>query len=178
MQYIIGSWYRKEELAKRSCIFHTSGAIATMFSGYLMSGVYRLDGKGGFRGWQWLFIVDGIISIPIAIMGFFFLPDLPEISKPFYLTKEEVKFAQERMQREGRQKRQPYTRAKIWKIFTSWHIYALVFLYIFFNNGNSSAQPVFQQFLKSSKNPKYTVTQINTVYSFLPPSFFVEMSKG
>ncbi|KAJ6280460.1 major facilitator superfamily domain-containing protein [Bipolaris maydis] len=162
MQYIIGSWYRKEELAKRSCIFHTSGAIATMFSGYLMSGVYRLDGKGGFRGWQWLFIVDGIISIPIALMGFFFLPDLPEISKPFYLTKEEVKFAQERMQREGRQKRQPYTRAKMWKIFTSWHIYALVFLYIFFNNGNSGAQPVFQQFLKSSKHPKYTISQINT----------------
>jgi ACS family pantothenate transporter-like MFS transporter len=53
MQYIIGSWYRKEELAKRSCIFHTSAAIATMFSGYLMTAVYHLDGRGGFRGWQW-----------------------------------------------------------------------------------------------------------------------------
>lgn len=54
MQYIIGSWYRREELAKRSCIFHTSAAIATMFSGYLMAGVYKLDGTGGFKGWQWL----------------------------------------------------------------------------------------------------------------------------
>jgi hypothetical protein len=53
MQYIIGSWYRKDELAKRSCIFHTSSGIATMFSGYLMAGVYNLGGRGGFKGWQW-----------------------------------------------------------------------------------------------------------------------------
>lgn len=162
MQYIIGSWYRREELAKRSCIFHTSAAIATMFSGYLMAGVYKLDGRGGLRGWQWLFIVDGIISLPIAVLGFFCLPDLPEISKPFYLTKKEVAFAQKRMELEGRQKRQPYTKAKVRKIFTSWHIYALTLLYILFNNGSSGGQPVFQQYLKSHKNPKYTIAQINT----------------
>ena len=53
MQYVIGSWYRKDELAKRSCIFHTSSAIGTMFSGYLMAAVYHLGGIGGYRGWQW-----------------------------------------------------------------------------------------------------------------------------
>lgn len=52
MQYLIGSWYRKDELAKRSCIFHTASAIATMFSGYLMAAVYNLEGVGGLRGWQ------------------------------------------------------------------------------------------------------------------------------
>lgn len=104
MQYIIGSWYRKDELAKRSCIFHTSSSIATMFSGYLMAAVYNLGGKGGYRGWQWyvqqipsismhsqftrLFIVDGIISLPVALLGFIVLPDVPEISKPFYLKPE------------------------------------------------------------------------------------------
>lgn len=131
MQYIIGSWYRKEELAKRSCIFHTSAAIATMFSGYLMAGVYKLGGRGGFAGWQWLFIIDGVISLPIALAGYFVLPDVPEISRPFYLTEEEVKFAQKRMELEGRKQRQPYTKAKVFKIFTSWHIYALTLLYIF-----------------------------------------------
>ncbi len=50
MQYIIGSWYRKDELGKRSCIFHTSSAIGSMFSGYLMAGVYHLGGRGGLKG--------------------------------------------------------------------------------------------------------------------------------
>jgi ACS family pantothenate transporter-like MFS transporter len=53
MHYIIGSWYRKDELAKRSCIFQTSSAIATMVSGYLMTGVYNLGGENGLKGWQW-----------------------------------------------------------------------------------------------------------------------------
>ena len=104
MQYVIGSWYRKDELAKRSCIFHVSSAIATMCSGYLMAAVYHLGGSGGFAGWQWsvtlkyshavrstlrevsrLFLVDGIISLPIALAGFLFIPDVPETSRAFYL---------------------------------------------------------------------------------------------
>lgn len=130
MQYIIGSWYRKDELAKRSCIFHTSSAIGSMFSGYLMAAVYKLGGKGGFRGWQWLFIVDGIITLPVALIGYFVLPDVPEIAKPWYLSKEEVALAQKRMQLEGRKGRAPYTKAKLKKIFTSWHIYMLTLLYV------------------------------------------------
>ncbi|MCJ1308190.1 hypothetical protein MMC25_001842 [Agyrium rufum] len=161
MQYIIGSWYRKDELAKRSCIFHTSSAIATMFSGYLMAAVYRLNGRGGLAGWQWLFIMDGVISMPIAIAGYFFIPDVPEISKAWYLTEKEIEIAKQRMVLEGREKRKPYTKAKFKKILTSWHIYLLSLLYVCFNNGNAGAAPVFAQFLKDSKSPKYTVAQIN-----------------
>lgn len=161
MQYIIGCWYRRDELAKRSCIFHTSSAIGTMFSGYLMAAVYNLNGRGGMRGWQWLFIVDGVISLPIALAGFFVLPDVPEIARPFFLSKEEVALAQHRMRLEGRKPRAPFTRAKVKKILTSWHIWLLTLLYISFNNGGAGAAPVFAQWLKASTNPKYTVAQIN-----------------
>ncbi|KAF4222401.1 hypothetical protein CNMCM5878_005683 [Aspergillus fumigatiaffinis] len=161
MQYIIGSWYRKDELAKRSCIFHTSSGIASMFSGYLMAGVYHLGGRGGFKGWQWLFIIDGVISLPVALSGFFILPDVPEISNPWYLTKEEIALSQKRMQLEGRKNRGPLTRKKLKRIFSSWHIYLLTLLYLCFNNGSAGSQPVFQQYLKHSNDPKYSVGQIN-----------------
>ena len=155
MQYIIGSWYRRDELAKRSCIFHTSSAIATMFSGYLMAAVYHLNGKGGLAGWQWLFIVDGIVSLPIALAGYFVLPDVPEITRAPYLTRKDIAFAQKRMRLEGRANRQPYTRAKIKMIFSSWHIYWLVILYVTFNNaGGALSQPTFALWLKDSKDPK------------------------
>ncbi|KAJ5097913.1 hypothetical protein N7532_004914, partial [Penicillium argentinense] len=162
MQYIIGSWYRKNELAKRSCIFHTSSGIASMFSGYLMDAVFRLGGRGGFKGWQWLFVIDGVISLPVAISGFFVLPDVPEISSPWYLSKNEVELAQERMKLEGRQNREPFTKAKLKKIFSSWHIWLLTLAYILFNNGAAGSQPVFQQYLKNSTDPVYTVGQINS----------------
>ncbi|OOF91882.1 hypothetical protein ASPCADRAFT_176458 [Aspergillus carbonarius ITEM 5010] len=106
-------------------------------------------------------MIDGIISIPVAISGFFILPDVPEISNPFYLSEEEVKLAQKRMEFEGRKNREPYTKAKLKKIFSSWRIYLLTIVYIAFNNGAAGSQPVFQQYLKDSKHPKYTIDQIN-----------------
>jgi ACS family pantothenate transporter-like MFS transporter len=49
MQYLIGSWYRRDELAKRSCILHAGGHVASMFSGYLMAAVYNLEGMHGYK---------------------------------------------------------------------------------------------------------------------------------
>ncbi|KAI9666076.1 MAG: hypothetical protein M1821_004011 [Bathelium mastoideum] len=162
LMFILGSWYRKDELAKRACIFHTSGAVATMISGYLMAAVYRLGGRGGYAGWQWLFIIDAVISLPVALAGYFVIPDVPEICRAFYFRKEEIAFAQKRMELEGRKPRAKFTKKKIRKILTSWHIYLLALLYVTFNNGAGGAAPIFAQYLKDSKNPKYTVTQINT----------------
>ncbi|RWA12515.1 hypothetical protein EKO27_g2623 [Xylaria grammica] len=126
MQYVIGSWYRKDELAKRSCIFHSSSAIGTMFSGYLIAAVYKLE----------------------------------EITRAWWLTKEDIAIANKRMELEGRAKRGKYTKAKFKKIFSSWHIYALVLLYIFFNNGSGyGGQPAFALWLKSEG---YDVTAVNT----------------
>lgn len=160
MQYIIGSWYRKDELAKRSCIFHASSAIGSMFSGYLMAAVYHLDGVDGFQGWQWLFIVNTVISLPIALAGYFMFPDLPEICRAWYLTEDEIAMAKRRMELEGRAQREPYTKAKFKKIFTSWHIYLLTLLYVLFNNGNGyGSQPVFADWLKARG---YDTVHVNT----------------
>ncbi|KAF5489585.1 Pantothenate transporter liz1 [Colletotrichum siamense] len=159
MQYIIGSWYRKDELAKRSCLFHAMGNVGSMVSGYLMAGAHNLDGVHGYHGWQWLFITNTIVSLPIAISGFFFLPDLPEITKAWYFTPDEIVLAQKRMQLEGRAHRAPYIKAKFVKIFSSWHIWTLVILYIVFNNGNGgNSQPAFPLWLKSEG---YSLREVN-----------------
>ncbi|KAI6321389.1 hypothetical protein MCOR34_002590 [Pyricularia oryzae] len=160
MQYVIGSWYRKDELAKRSCIFHASGNIGGMFSGYLMAAAYTLNDTNGFRGWQWLFIINTVVSLPIAIAGYFFFPDVPEITKAWWLTEAEIDIARKRMALEGRANRAPYTKQKFKKIFSSWHIYLLPLLYILFNNGGGyGGQPVFALWLKSEG---YGIVAINS----------------
>lgn len=164
MQYIIGSWYRRDELAKRSCIFHASSAIGTMFSGYFMAAVYHLGGVGGFKGWQWLFIIDTIISLPIAIAGFFILPDVPEITRAWYFSKDDIAIARRRMALEGRANRSAFTRQKFKRIFSSWHFYALTALYVFFNNGSGfGGQPAFQLWLKSQGYSVYAVNTFPTI---------------
>ncbi|KAL8742228.1 MAG: hypothetical protein Q9190_005262 [Brigantiaea leucoxantha] len=105
--------------------------------------------------------MDGVISLPVAFAGYYFIPDIPETTKARYLSENERAYARKRMELEGRQQRQPYTKAKFKKILSSWHIYLLSILYMLFNNGNAGAVPVFAQYLKDSKNHKYTVSQIN-----------------
>ena len=38
------------------------------------SGLLQLRGVRGLFGWKWLFIVDGIITLVVAILTWFYLP--------------------------------------------------------------------------------------------------------
>jgi ACS family pantothenate transporter-like MFS transporter len=60
--------------------------------------------------------VDGVISLPVALLGYIFLPDMPENTRAWYFSAEEKAFAIKRMQLEGRKGKQPYTRAKFKKV--------------------------------------------------------------
>lgn len=135
---ILGSWYKPSELAKRACIFHASSAAAGMFSGYLQAGVYKgMNGLHGLPGWKWLFIMDGVISLAVACAGFFLIPDLPENSRAFYLSKEQIELAVKRMDDVGRAPRTRLGRSALKRIFGRWHVYLLTVLYIIFINAAS-----------------------------------------
>lgn len=169
MQYVVGSWYKPDELGKRACIFHATSAIGPMFSGFLQAGAYAgLNNKGGLAGWRWLFIIDGIITIPIAILGFIIMPNMPHNTKPSYIyTPEQLDLARRRMESVGRKPPAPYTWKKIKGFFATWHWYTLVPLYVLFNNG-SNPQNSMIFWLQSFNTPGktvFTIPQIN-VYPF------------
>ncbi|KAF2167409.1 hypothetical protein M409DRAFT_66020 [Zasmidium cellare ATCC 36951] len=159
---ILGSWYKPSELAKRACIFHASSALASMFSGYLQAGVYKgLNGVRGMEGWQWLFIMDGVISAPIALAGVFMIPDLPENSRAWYLRKDQIALAQKRMDIVGRAKRKGLGWDAWKRIFGRWHVYLLCILYIIFiNTGPSSSINPLSLWLKSQN---YSIPLVNII---------------
>ena len=159
---ILGAWYKPEELGKRACIFHATSAAAGMFSGYLQAGVYKgLNGIGNLAGWRWLFIMDGVISTPIAIAGFFLIPDVPEITRAFYISAENKLLAVKRMASVGRAPRSRLGRSAWKRIFGRWHMYLLVILYIIFiNTGPSSSINPLSLWMKAEG---YSVYQINII---------------
>lgn len=108
-------------------IFWLAGSIGQMFSGFLQSAAYtHLSGVGGLAGWRWLFIVDGIITIPLAIAGFLFFPNLPQSGdKAWWITDAEHTLSIQRMQAIGRAGTQPWTKAKVKRLLLSWHTYLL-----------------------------------------------------
>ncbi|KIY47810.1 MFS general substrate transporter [Fistulina hepatica ATCC 64428] len=167
MQFVLGSWYKPTELGKRACLFHVASAIGPMFSGFLQTGAYDgLNGVKGLAGWQWLFIIDGIITIPIGILGFIIMPNLPHNTKPSYIyTEKQLAMACKRMDEIGRRATTgTFTKEKIRSFFTTWHIYTLVPIYVLYNNGSnpSSSMIYWFQSFNTSEKTAYSIGQINT----------------
>ncbi|KAI9166358.1 Pantothenate transporter liz1 [Paramyrothecium foliicola] len=92
--YVMGSWYKPNEIAKRTAMFTVAGQAGSMFAGIMMAAIHRtMNGRGGLEGWQWVFLIDGIITCPVAFFGYFYFPDLPENTRARYLNEEERKLA-------------------------------------------------------------------------------------
>ncbi|TVY83996.1 Pantothenate transporter liz1 [Lachnellula suecica] len=128
---LLGGWYGPKELTKRVAILLEIESIASMFSGYLQAGLYSsMNGRHGIAGWRWLFIMDGVISIPIALWGFFGIPDLPHTTKAFYLNAKDRQYGIERIEKLGRQPPVKLSRKVMKEVFLDWKIWSFVFPYV------------------------------------------------
>ncbi|EGO01798.1 hypothetical protein SERLA73DRAFT_103821 [Serpula lacrymans var. lacrymans S7.3] len=126
--YILGSWYKPGELGKRSGIFTSSGLAGTLFSGLLQAAVYQnLGGVAHKSGWRWLFIIDGVITLPIAIYGFLVFPDVPNSTRAFYLTQEERELAYKRLESDTAQHKLSWDLFK--RVLGKWRWYACSLLF-------------------------------------------------
>jgi MFS transporter, ACS family, pantothenate transporter len=71
-----------------------------MVSGYLQAAAYtNLSGVGGMPGWRWLFIIDGAITIPVALAGFILFPGIPDSPRALFLSEDEIALAKKRLER-------------------------------------------------------------------------------
>ncbi|CUM65337.1 uncharacterized protein PRCAT00002972001 [Priceomyces carsonii] len=121
---LLSNFYLPDELGKRTCIFQTSSSAAQMFSGYLQTGLYNgMNGNGGLAAWRWLFIFDGVITIPVAIAGFFVIPDDPLDSKAFWFKANDKKIALERLKKSNRNTKPKMKFNHLLDMLKDWPIY-------------------------------------------------------
>jgi ACS family pantothenate transporter-like MFS transporter len=135
IHYTLGSWYTKQELGKRTAIFIASGPVGVILSGLIQSALQKtMDGRGGLAGWRWLFIIDAVITFPIAIFGYFIFPDTPETAKPrFFLSQEEISYCKERIKVNGVERNNKLNFGVFKRVFLSYQWYIFVFAWIFWN---------------------------------------------
>ncbi|KAH6669622.1 major facilitator superfamily domain-containing protein [Plectosphaerella plurivora] len=96
--YILATFYTRKELATRISILYTGNILATAFAGLIALGIFKMHGMAGLSGWQWLFILQGAVTLVVAIGAVFILPDEPLTTR--WLTEEERSLAHERTQRD------------------------------------------------------------------------------
>lgn len=49
----------------------------------ISAGIQLIDTRGGLYGWQWLFLISGLISVVFGVITIYYLPSTPEKSTRF-----------------------------------------------------------------------------------------------
>ncbi|PYI03516.1 phosphoglycerate mutase-like protein [Aspergillus sclerotiicarbonarius CBS 121057] len=80
-------FYSKREIALRTGYLFSSAAVAGAFGGLLAYGIGYMDGVAGLRGWRWIMIIEGIPTVILGVLAWFFLADDPDTA--YYLDDEE-----------------------------------------------------------------------------------------
>ncbi|KAL3463703.1 putative MFS transporter [Aspergillus heterothallicus] len=75
--FLIASYYRKKEVALRMAGFYAFGQAGACFSGLLAYAIMDMDGTGGYEGWRWIFILEGLVTIVFSAIVFFIVPNFP-----------------------------------------------------------------------------------------------------
>lgn len=81
--YLISMFYKRHELQWRINLFFSASIIAGAFSGLLAYAIAHMDGIAGYSGWRWIFILEGLFTVVVAIGSYWLVPDWPESAK-FY----------------------------------------------------------------------------------------------
>ncbi|KAJ8517621.1 hypothetical protein ONZ45_g5202 [Pleurotus djamor] len=99
--FLLGKWYKRDELGLRVAILFGASFLSSAFGSILAAGVLNgMEGKLGHSAWRWLFYIEGSLTVALAIVGIFILPDFPHNSK--WLDPKERELALKRMEEENR----------------------------------------------------------------------------
>lgn len=94
---LTSSWYTKKESPLRMGIWHAGNIISNVFSGLLAAAILtNMDGIAKLHAWQWFILLEGIVSIIVALLGFRFLPNFPDNTSRRWFSEEEEAMAQYR----------------------------------------------------------------------------------
>ena len=120
---MITCWYTRFEVGKRLAGFWILSVLTGGFSAIFAYVLTLLTGKGGLNGWQWIFIIEGAITVFVCIAGWFIIIDFPAKADKF-LKPEEKQFVIDRINNDrGDAEEDEVTLAKILFHLKDWRLY-------------------------------------------------------
>jgi ACS family tartrate transporter-like MFS transporter len=75
--YYLTHWFPARERGRAVALFMTATAMAGVIGAPLSSALLQLDGALGLRGWQWLFLIEGVPAIVLAGFVLRYLTERP-----------------------------------------------------------------------------------------------------
>jgi len=95
-------WYPEKYRARVMSAFIVGAPLSAVLGGPLCGALLEMHNIGGFKGWQWLFIVEGIMPVLLGFVAFFYLTDKPASAR--WLTSEQKTWLETKLANEHRAK--------------------------------------------------------------------------
>lgn len=109
--YYLSRWYTRKEMQLRVTILNVGNLAAQAFGGLIAAGILAdMEGSRGLAGWRWLFIIEGAITVAVAIVAVFFLPQYPGTTP--WLSEDEKSIAEARLARDSADEQEDNVTAK------------------------------------------------------------------
>jgi MFS transporter, ACS family, tartrate transporter len=122
LTYWFPSAYRARMVGRFMAAIPISAVIGSPLSGLILG----MDGIWGLRGWQWLFICEGLPTVLSGLVVMFYLTDGP--AKATWLNGNERSWLIDRLQRE-RMVREAHARHTLWEALKHPRVLALSLVY-------------------------------------------------
>ncbi|KAF9569060.1 MFS general substrate transporter [Agrocybe pediades] len=128
--FLLSKWYKRNELGLRTAILYCGNIISNAFGALMASGILSgMQGKLGHAAWRWLFFIEGALTIAVAVIAIFVLPDFPATTK--WLSPEERALAMRRMEEDAgvgdEEQTETGATAGLWMALTDWKVWWLSF---------------------------------------------------
>ncbi len=74
-------WFPAKYRTRMIGLLLVGNPLSSMIGSPLGGLLLQLDGALGFKGWQWLFIIEGVPTLILAVVIFYIMPDRPANAK-------------------------------------------------------------------------------------------------
>ncbi|KAF9872286.1 hypothetical protein CkaCkLH20_10113 [Colletotrichum karsti] len=133
--YYLSLFYTRKEMGFRVCWIGQMGFIAGAVSGLISWSVFRWNGE--LHGWQYLFIIEGAITIGVAIFLYLFAPRSPD--KCRWYTDDERRIARVRLEQDSQDQDKRFRWEDAKKQLQHWPTWAFAFLALMYGVGVASS---------------------------------------
>ncbi len=121
-------WFPGARRAKMVALFMTAIAISNVIGSPVSGAIMQyMDGVNGWRGWQWLFLLEGIPSVIIGMLVIVLLPNGPRSAK--WLTPQQQELIVQRMKEDDAGKDELVKRHSFMDAFKDGRVWALAVVY-------------------------------------------------
>ncbi|KAK0638485.1 major facilitator superfamily domain-containing protein [Cercophora newfieldiana] len=129
-------FYKSGELPTRLAWFWTALSTVNIVGSLLAAGILQMRGIRGWAGWQWLFLIEGILTLIIGIFSWGIMPPGPTQTRNWFrgkdgwFTEREESIMVNRLLRDDPSKgdmnnRQAVGPKRLWKAIQDWEMWPL-----------------------------------------------------